>query len=100
MRRQKFSKKQYITELNRCIGDQTSRVIGRLERLGYQVDRLPHLTTLRIRRPLGKTFLEFKSDLRRCVQSRRGSILLASSTGRSWICNMRGNRPGTFVRVM
>lgn len=100
MRRKRYSPKQYVTEFNRCVGDRTSTVIGRLEQLGYEVDRLPHLTTLRIRRPFGRTFSDFKNDLRRCVQPQRGSILLSSSTGRSWVCSMRGNRPGTFVRVI
>ena len=90
---------RYIAEFNRCVGDSICRVIRRLERRGYEVDRVPQLTTLRIRRPAGVTMSQFRSDLRSLLQPRRGSLILCSSSGRAWSCNMRGNRPGDFVQI-
>ena len=90
---------RYIAEFNRCVGDNIARVIRRLERRGYVVERVPQLTTLRIRRPKNAEFSEFLDDLRELLQPRRGSLILCSSSGRAWSCNMRGNRPGEFVRI-
>lgn len=99
MRRKLKIRRRYIAEFNRCVGDNIARVIRRLERGGYEVERVPQLTTLKIRRPKGLAFAEFQDDLRRLIQPRRGSLILASSSGRSWSCSMRGNRPGDFVRL-
>ena len=90
---------RYIAEFNRSVGDSISRVIRRLERRGYHVDRLPQLTTLRIYRPVGVTMSQFRSDLRSLLQPRRKSLILSSSSGFAWSCNMRGNRPGDFVQI-
>lgn len=89
----------YLAEFNRCLGDNIARVIRWLQRRDYEVERVPQLTALKIRRPKGVTFEEFQDDLRRLLQPRRGSLVLASSSGRSWSCSMRGNRPGDFVRI-
>ncbi len=90
---------RYIAEFNRCVGDSITRVIRRLELLGYEVERLPQLTTLRIRRPTGADFASFRADLCRLLQPRRGSLIVSSSSGKAWSCSMRGNRPGDFVRI-
>lgn len=92
-------RRRYIAEFNRCIGDNIARVIRRLERRGYDVERIPQLTTLVIRRPRERTFAEFREDLRDLLQPRRGSLVLNSSSGRGWSCSMRGNRPGDFVPI-
>ncbi|MES2044509.1 MAG: hypothetical protein V4475_11560 [Pseudomonadota bacterium] len=89
----------YVAEFNRCVGDNIIRVIRHLERRGYEVERIPQLTSLKIRRPKGASFKEFMDDLSGLLQPRRGSLLLASSSGRSWSCSMRGNRQGDFVRL-
>ena len=90
---------RYIAEFNRCVGDSIWRVKRRLERLGYDVDFVPQLTTLLFRRPVGVTMRQFRSDLRALLQPRRGSLILCSSSGRAWSCNMRGNRSGDFVSL-
>jgi hypothetical protein len=95
----KLKRPRYVAEFNRALGDSISRVVRRLERLGYVVERLPHLTTLRIWRPKGGSFAEFLDDLRALLHPRRGGVVLNSSTGRAWLCSMRGNRPGDFVRI-
>lgn len=98
-KKRKLFRHRYIAEFNRCVGDNTSRIIRRLERQGYVVERVPQLTTLVIRRPRAKGFMDFRDDLRALLQPRRGSLVLSSSSGGAWSCNMRGNRPGDFVRL-
>lgn len=93
------NRRRYIAEFNRCIGDSITRAMRRLERRGYEVERVPQLTTLCIQRPKGLSFDEFMDDLRALLQPRRGSLILASSSGRSWSCSFRRNRPGDFVRL-
>lgn len=90
---------RYIVEFNRCVGDSISRAKRWLERRGYQVEFVPQLTTLLVRRPVGVTMREFRADLRALLQPRRGSLVICSSSGRAWSCNMRGNRPGDFVKI-
>lgn len=99
MKRKLKTRYKYIAEFNRCVGDSIARAIRRLERRGYEVERVPQLTTLQIRRPKGLSFAEFQDDLRELLQPRRGSLVLASSSGRVWSCSQRGNRPGDFVRI-
>jgi hypothetical protein len=99
MKRKLIVRRRYIAEFNRCVGDSIWRVVRRLQRRGYEVERVPQLTTLSIRRPVGVTMSEFRADLRSLLQPRRGSLILCSSSGRAWSCNMRGNRPGDFVKI-
>src|SRR3546814_5810345 len=82
-------RRRYVAEFNRCLGDNISRAIRRLERLGYEVERVSHLTTLSIRRPRGCSFAEFRDDLRALLHPRRGGVVLSSSSGRAWFCSMR-----------
>lgn len=93
-------RRRYLAEFNRCVGDNVARAIGRLERMGYDVERVPQLTTLKITPPRTGDFSDLKADLLPLLQPRRGSLILHSTSGRSWSCNMRGNRPGDFVRVL
>ena len=90
---------RYIAEFNRCVGDSIVRAKRWLERRGYQVEFVPQLTTLLIRRPVGVTMKQFRADLRALLQPRRGSLILFSTSGRAWSCRMKGNRPGNFVRI-
>ncbi len=92
-------KRRYVAELNRCIGDNIARAIRYLERRGYIVDRVPQLTTITIRLPRGGSFADLQADLVNVLQPRRGSLILCSTSGRSWSCNMRGNMPGVFDRI-
>jgi len=93
-------RRKYLAEFNRCVGDNIARVIRALRRLGYEVERVPQLTALRIKPPAGGTFDDLKGDLRPLLQPRRGSLIISSTSGRSWSCSMRGNRPGDFVRIL
>ncbi len=92
-------RRRYSAEINRCVGDNIRRAVLALERRGYNVERLPHLTGLMLTLPRGGDFDQLKADLARILQPRRGSLILHSSSGRAWLCSMRGNRPGDFVRL-
>ena len=92
-------KRRYVAELNRCIGDNIARAVRYLERRGYTVDRVPQLTTITIRLPRDGSFAALQGDLVNILQPRRGSLILFSTSGRSWSCNMRGNMPGVFDRI-
>ncbi|MCW2390959.1 hypothetical protein M2332_000657 [Sphingobium sp. B11D3A] len=89
----------YVVEYNRCVGDSIWRTQRALERCGYEVERVPQLTTLHIYRPKKIAFKQFASDLISRLQRTNGSFLLASSSGKCWTCNSGGNRPGKLVRV-
>lgn len=89
----------YRAELNRPVGDSTRKVVRFFERRGYEVERIPHLTSLTIRLPDDGDFATFQSDVAKVLQPRRGSALIHSTSGRSWVCSNRGNRPGRFVRL-
>lgn len=90
---------RYGAELNRCIGDNIARAVRYLERRGYVVDRVPQLTTITIELPRDGSFTALKADLLGVLQPRRGSLVLWSTSGRSWSCSMRGNMPGIFDRI-
>jgi hypothetical protein len=98
MPKKKLARTTYIAEFNRAVGDNIRNVIRRLERRGYEVEKVPQLTTVKLKRPPGNTFEDFQEDVASVLQPRRGSAIIASSTGRAWSCNMKGNRPGEFVR--
>ena len=90
---------RYTIEFNRMRGDSTRGVARRLERKGYEVDRVPHLSTITLRRPPGNDFETFRDDIRAELQPRRGAALVCSTSGKQWLCRMRGNRPGDFVSL-
>lgn len=100
MRKKRPIARRYVTEFNRCGGDNITRLIRRLRRLGYEIERVPQPTTITVTPPPGYAFAAVKADLRAQLQPRRGSLILASTSGRVWSCSMRGNRPGDFVRVL
>jgi hypothetical protein len=93
-------RRRYLAEFNRCVGDNIGRVIRRLQRLGYEVERVPQLTAVRITPPRSAAFQQLKADLQPLLQPRRGCMILASTSGRMWSCSMRGNQPRDFVRIL
>lgn len=99
MVKKKIARPRYQIELNRSINDSTRRVVRTLERKGYEVDRLGHKTAFTLKRPLGQSFSDFQDDIRSILNPRIGSALICSSTGRAWLCSMKSNQPGDFVRI-
>lgn len=88
----------YVVEFNRCIGDNIYRLAEKLRRLGFSVLVLKHKTTLKIGRPRSIDWTRFKEIMRATIQKRHGSLFLCSkTTGNTFICSNRGNRPGRFV---
>lgn len=92
--------REYFVEYNRCESDRPARLVRRLERIGLQVERSPHKTSLRIeRRTEEVSFAQMQKALRQGIDPKIGSVILFSpSTGGVWIMQNRGNRPGVFVR--
>lgn len=91
--------KYYVLETNRARGDNIQRVQRRLERRKYNVELLRHRTCLRVGRPAGVRWRVFEADIFSTLDPHRGSVLLFSeSTGRVYIGNNRGNRPGQLIR--
>src|SRR3546814_20109025 len=93
-------RRRYVAEFNRCLGDNISRAIRRLERLGYEVERVSHLTTLSIRRPRGCSFAEFSDDLSALLHPRRGRVVLSSRSGRAWFLILLGNQPASLCCII
>lgn len=93
--------KTYTFEYNRPRFDDYERILRRFEIAGLEVDKLPHKTTLRLRRNTSDlSWKEFRRLLIRAVDPRRGSFLLNSlTTGRAWTMSNKGNQPGELVPV-
>lgn len=89
----------YIAEFNRCVGDNIQNVVRTLRRKGYTVSRIRHKTTVAIRRPDDRSFRRFKTDLAALVQPNIGSMVLASTSGRIWLLDNKGNSPGELQRI-
>lgn len=91
--------KVYFGEFNRVIGDSIRNAARLLRSWGLDVDTIPHKTALRIGRPAGMAWPDFKRSIHAVLQPQRGSVMISSmSTGRTYICNNRGNRAGRFQR--
>jgi len=90
---------RYFGEFNRVIRDNIRVAARMLRRLGLNAHVLPHKTSLVIERPKGMSWSAFTAAVASVLQPRRGSVMLSSeTTGNTFICNNRGNRPGRFVR--
>ena len=77
----------------------TDRLVAFLRRDGFDVERLPHKTLIRIRYDKAKTFADLKRTLRSLLRTRTASVyLLSRKTGREWIMKAGGNRSGDLVR--
>jgi hypothetical protein len=88
--------RKYFAEFNRVIEDNIRAAARRLRRLGLRVTILSHKTALLIERPEGMLWADFTSAILAVLQPRRGSVMLSSETGFTFICNNAGNRPGQF----
>jgi len=89
----------YFGEFNRVVGDSIRHAMRVLQSWGLDVHLLPHKTALRIERPDGMSWADFKRAIRAVLQPRRGSVMISSeSTGRTYVCSNRGNQPGSFQR--
>lgn len=90
---------RYFGEFNRVEGDSIQLAARQLRRRGVETDRLPHKTALVLERPDDMSWSEFSEAVTSVLHPRRGSVMLSSeSTGRTFICQNRGNRPGRLVR--
>jgi hypothetical protein len=92
--------RRYVSEWNRAVGDNIRVTADRLRARGLRVGVLPHKTTLLIERPNAMNWPTFKAAVRAELQLGRGSVVIFSeSTGKTFICQNRGNQPGHFQRV-
>jgi hypothetical protein len=91
--------RRYFAEFNRVVGDNIRGAARSLRRLGLNITVLPHKTSLMIERPSSMSWDDFKDAIRAVLQPRRGSVIISSeATGRTFICQNSGNRPGLFKR--
>jgi hypothetical protein len=92
--------KRYFAEFNRVIGDNIRIAVRSLRKNGLNAEVLPHKTSLLIERPAEMSWADFKDAVREVLQAKRGSVMISSeSTGRTFICQNSGNRPGRFQRI-
>jgi hypothetical protein len=99
MKRGGLKRKRYFAELNRAIGDSIQVAKRKLERQGVNCETLSHKTALVIERPANMPWPEFTKKIRSVIHPRRGSVMMSSeATGRTFICQNRGNRPGKFIQ--
>lgn len=90
----------YVGEFNRCRGDNIRRCARRLNRQGLPTSVIQHKTSLRIVRPADMSWLDFTRAVRGELNPHIGAILIHSrSTGNTFVCRNRGNRPGRFQRL-
>lgn len=91
--------RRYFAEFNRVIGDNIRTAIRRLRQLGVDANRLPHKTALVLERPDTMSWPDFSRAVVSVLQPGRGSVMLSSeSTGNTFICQNKGNRPSRLVR--
>lgn len=92
--------RRYFAEFNRVIGDNIRIAARSLNRMGLNASLLPHKTSLVIERPKSMPWAQFRGTILAVLQARRGSVILTSEySGKAWICQNRGNRPGQFQRL-
>lgn len=91
--------RRYFAEFNRVVGDNIRGAARSLRRIGLNITVLPHRTALMIERPSSMSWPAFKAAIRAVLQPRRGSVIISSeATGKTFICQNSGNRPGLFIR--
>lgn len=91
---------RYFAEFNRVVGDNIRIAKSRLYRMGLNSNILPHKTSLVIERPEAMPWAQFTAAIRAVLQPRRGSVMISSEySGKAWICQNAGNRPGYFQRL-
>jgi len=92
--------RRYFAEFNRVVGDNIRIAARRLARMGLNANVLPHKTSLVIERPSSMPWPQFTAAILAVIQPRRGSVVMSSEySGRAWICQNSGNRPGRFQRL-
>ena len=92
--------RRYFAEFNRAVGDNIRTAARRLNRMGLNAVVLPHRTSLVIERPNSMPWVQFTAAILAVLQPRRGSVMMSSEySGRVWICQNGGNRPGRFQRL-
>jgi hypothetical protein len=92
--------RRYFGEFNRVVGDNIRNAMRLLRRHGLNAQLLDHKTSLVIERPQSMAWAQFTAAVRATLQPRRGSVMISSEfTGRTFICQNRGNRPGRFQRM-
>ena len=92
--------RRYFAEFNRVVGDNIRIAARSLNRMGLQASLLPQKTSLVIERPKSMLWAQFRAAILAVLQPRRGSVMLSSEySGKAWICQNRGNRPGQFQRL-
>lgn len=90
---------RYFAEYNRTIRNSIRLTAVELRQLGIENDRLPHLTALVLERPDDMSWREFSDAVTSVLHPEYGSVMLSSeASGRTFICQNRGNRPGRLVR--
>jgi hypothetical protein len=91
--------RRYFAEFNRVRGDNIRIAANRLIRMGLPASILSHKTSLVIERPRSMPWARFTAAILSVLQPRRGSVIMSSEwSGRTWICQNGGNRPGRFQR--
>jgi hypothetical protein len=91
--------RRYFGEFNRVRGDNIRLAAKRLRKRGMGASVLPHKTALVIERPDTMNWVDFSRTVLSILQPQRGSVMLSSeSTGRTFICQNRGNRPRRLER--
>lgn len=90
---------RYFAEFNRVVRDNIRVASARLRGQGLEATVLPHRTSLVIERPRGMSWRTFTLAINSVLHPRLGSVMLSSeTTGNTFICSNRGNRPGRFIR--
>ena len=89
--------KRYFAEFNRAKGDNIRITAKSLNRQGLRASLLPHKTSLMIERPKSMPWTQFTGTVRAVLHPRRGSVMISSEySGKTFICQNSGNRPGRF----
>jgi hypothetical protein len=89
--------RRYFAEFNRVVGGNIRTAAKRLNRMGLNANILPHRTSLVIERLKSMPWAQCTAAILAVLQPRRGSVIMSSEySGRAWICQNGGNRPGHF----
>jgi hypothetical protein len=92
--------RRYFAEFNRVMGDNIRIAARSLNRTGLQASLLPHKMSPVMERPRSMPWAQFTGAILAVLQPRRGSVMLSSEySGKAWICQNSGNRPGHFQRL-
>lgn len=100
MGKKSMTDKVYFAEFNRSRNDNIRLTARRLEHQGMDVTVIPHKTSLKIVRPADMAWSDFTRAISAELKPRLGSVMVHSqSTGNTFLCSEKGNRPRRFQRV-